>query len=339
MESLAESNLTTIVSDFAPHDDSTSPSSHPPDGSDTNALDAYSKAVIAVVEGVSPAVIGVQAHREHQAGSGSAFLISPDGLALTNSHVANGQSKLTATTHDGSHIDAALIGDDPATDLALIRLAARDLPYAKLGDSQSLRVGQLVIAVGDPMGLQSTVSTGVVSALGRAMRGRDGRLIESIIQHSAPLNPGNSGGPLLDSRGRVVGVNTAIVMMAQALGFAVPASTAQWILSELLSHGRVRRPYLGIAAAVVPVPRRLARHLDILNEHAVQVVTLEPGGPASKAGVRQGDVIVSVNGRIVTNVDDLHRLLSGHASERSLVVSLIRDERLHEVSVEPGVSP
>ena len=209
------------------------------DLADTDLLDAYSQAVIRVVEAVSPAVIGLAAGEGGRSGSGSGFLVTADGYALTNSHVAGGRAKLVATTADGDRLNAQVIGDDPATDLALVRLAARDLPFAPLGDSDALRVGQLLIAIGSPFGFQSTVSTGVVSALNRTMRGEEGRLIENIIQHSAPLNPGNSGGPLVDSRGHVVGVNTAIIAMAQGLGFAVPANTARWVISELLSHGRV----------------------------------------------------------------------------------------------------
>jgi S1-C subfamily serine protease len=232
-------------------------------------------------------------------------------------------------------LDADLIGDDPATDLALLRLSARELPFAELGDSETLQVGQLVIAMGNPLGFQSTVSTGVVSALGRAMRGEGGRLIENIIQHTAPLNPGNSGGPLLDSRGRVMGINTAIVAMAQGLGFAVPAKTAQWVVAELISHGRVRRLALGIAATVTPVPPRLAREHDLLNERAVEVMEVLPGGPAELAGIKSGDLIVSVNGRILSGLDDLHRILSGFPSSRQLLLTVLRDGRMVEVPIQP----
>ena len=200
----------------------------------------------------------------------------------------------------------------------LFRLAARDLPFAPLGDSDALRVGQLLIAIGSPFGFQSTVSTGVVSALNRTMRGEEGRLIENIIQHSAPLNPGNSGGPLVDSRGRVVGVNTAIIAMAQGLGFAVPANTARWVISELLSHGRVRRLHLGITATLVSLPRRLMVDLDLLNDRAIEVVAVEPGGSAAAAGIRPGDLILAAGGRLLNSIDDLHRLLSGKAPHAAL---------------------
>ena len=278
---------------------------------DANLLDAYSQAVVRVVETVGRATIGVMPPRnQHQGGQGSGFVITPDGYALTNSHVVAGRDKLTATTQDGDRLDAEVVGDDPATDLALLRLAARDLPLCTLGDSAALRVGQLVIAIGNPLGFDSTVSTGVVSALGRSMRSQHGRLIESVIQHTAPLNPGNSGGPLVDSRGRVVGVNTAVVYMAQGLGFAVPGNTARWVIGELITHGKVRRPFLGISAGVAPIERRLVREFDLLSDRAVEVAALEPKGPAERAGLQTGDLIVSVNDRLVTSVDDLHQVLS-----------------------------
>jgi S1-C subfamily serine protease len=267
---------------------------------------------------------------------GSGFLITPDGFALTNSHVARGRKRLRATTEEGDGLDAELIGDDAATDLALIRLAARDLPHAELGDSDGLQVGQLVIAMGNPFGFRSTVSTGVVSAIGRAMRSEEGRLIENIVQHTAPLNPGNSGGPLVDSRGRVVGINTAIIAMAQGLGFAVPATTARWVVGELLAHGRVKRLSLGITAAVVAVPRRLARELDLLADQAVEVVEVRPGGAAASAGVQAGDLIVTAAGRIVASTDDLHRVLAALPASGEVVLQVVRDERLTEITVRPA---
>ncbi len=305
---------------------------------DTELLDAYSRAVVSVVENVSPTVIGVGPKGGQQrGGSGSGFVITPDGYALTNSHVVHGRTNLSARTTDGDRLDADLIGDDPATDLALIRLAARDLPAAELGDSDSLRVGQLVIAMGDPLGLTSTVSAGVVGALGRSMRGQEGRLIDNIVQHSAPLNPGNSGGPLIDSRGRIVGTNTAIIAMAQGLGFAIPANTAKWVVGELMSHGKVRRPYLGISATVVPLPRYLVRQLDLLNDQGVEVAELEPGGPAAEGGVRPEDVIVAVNDRVVTSVDVLHRLLTDFQHHEVLTLNIIRQSELLEIEVRPSI--
>jgi S1-C subfamily serine protease len=249
---------------------------------DADLLDAYSQAVIGVVRQVGPAVISVTGRPdERPQGLGSGFLISADGLAVTNSHVVHGRRRLRTETQDGDLLEAEVVGDDPATDLALLKLAARDLPTVELGDSAALQAGQLVIALGHPLGFHSTVSTGVVSALGRAMRSQQGRLIESVVQHTAPLNPGNSGGPLLDSRGRVVGINTAIIALAQGIGFAVPANTAQWVVRELVAHGRVRRLSLGITAAVVDLPRRLVRELDLLADQAVLVSDLVAGGAAS----------------------------------------------------------
>jgi S1-C subfamily serine protease len=311
----------------------------PPLPAEADLLDAYSRAVIAVVQGIGPAVISVMGRKtDREGGMGSGFVLTPDGYALTNSHVVGGREKLRGVTADGDSLDAQLIGDDPATDLALLRLVASDLPVTELGDSDGLQVGQLVIAMGNPFGFQSTVSTGVVSALGRAMRGQAGRLMENIVQHTAPLNPGNSGGPLLDSRGRVVGINTAVIPMAQGLGFAIPAKTAQWVMMELLARGRVRRLTLGIAATVTPLPRRVARAHDLLNDQAVEVLALTPGGPADQAGVQPKDLIVAINGRILTGVDDLHRLLSGSAAPKSLLATIVRRERLLEIPIEPGES-
>lgn len=302
--------------------------------SDSDLLDAYSQAVVRVVETVSPGVLSINPPRgENRGGSGSGFLITPDGFALTNSHVAGGRKRLTATTSDGDRIDAELVGDDPATDLALLRLQSRDLPVTTLGDSEGLRVGQLVIAMGSPLGFQSTVSTGIVSALGRAMRGQEGRLIENIVQHTAPLNPGNSGGPLVDSRGHVVGINTAVIAMAQGLGFAVPAATAKWVIGELMAHGSVRRPLLGITAGLTPIPRRLIKSLDLLSDQAIEVTTVAPGTPADEAGLEPGDWIVAIHGRTIESIDDLHQILSRPRASDGLLLSIVRRERLLEVVV------
>jgi len=305
---------------------------------DGELLDAYSQAVIRVVEAVGPSVISVTRKAgAGQGGSGSGVLVGPGGYALTNSHVADGHQRLTAITSDGDQLDAELIGDDPATDLALLKLGAKDLPFANLGDSAAARVGQLVIAMGNPYGFQSTVSTGVVSAHGRSLRSREGRLIENIVQHTAPLNPGNSGGPLLDSRGRVIGVNTAIIAMAQGLGFAVPSSTAIWVISELLAYGRVRRPALGIAISIRPLPRDLAKRLDLLNDLAIEIVSVEPRGAADRAGLKPGDLILAINGRIVEAIDDMHRILSRVGPGETISLSIIRGGRQFEAEVTPSV--
>jgi S1-C subfamily serine protease len=299
--------------------------------SDSEVLDAYSQAVVNVVESVSPAVITVSGEGH---GAGSGFLITPDGYAITNSHVAGGRSRLVAETNDGDRVDARVIGDDPATDLALLRLSSSELPYAALGDSSTLRVGQLVIAMGSPLGLHSTVSTGVVSAVGRSMRGQDGRLIENVVQHAAPINPGNSGGPLVDSRCRVVGVNTAIIAMAQGLGFAIPSNTVQWVTTELLGHGRVRRRQLGITATVERLPRSVAREFDLLSDTVVRVIEVDPRGVAARNGIEPDDLIVALNDRITASVDDVHRLLTLIPPEATLAISVVRGGRKLEVLID-----
>src|SRR5580700_3135294 len=320
---------------------------------DADLLDAYSQAVINVAQSVGPAVIAVSARGDSRGGSGSGFLVTPDGYAVTNSHVVHGRHSFTATTEEGDKIPADLVGDDPSTDLALLRLVARDLPYATFGDSQALQVGQLVIAMGNPFGFRSTVSTGVVSAVGRAMRSEFGRLIENIVQHTAPLNPGNSGGPLVDSRGRVVGINTAVIAMAQGLGFAIPSSTASWIVGELASHGRVRRLSLGITVTVAQLARRLVRELDLLSDTAVEVIEVLPRGAADLGGLRAHDIIVAANDRIITGVDDLHRVLSDRLARAGrsqqpgleqnletagLELTVIRGDEMQKVHVTPRYS-
>jgi S1-C subfamily serine protease len=331
-------NPVLSISDAAPSEmpqqgDASRKQKVPPDA---DLLDAYSRAVIGVVGLVGPAVISVGGDpADGERGQGSGFVITPDGFALTNSHVVHGRDRLRTTTEEGDALDARLIGDDPSTDLALIRLAARDLPHAEMGESDGLQVGQLVIAMGNPFGFRSTVSTGVVSALGRAMRSQQGRLIENIVQHTAPLNPGNSGGPLVDSKSRVVGINTAIIAMAQGLGFAVPATTARWVVSELLAHGRVRRLSLGVTIAIVPIPRRIARELDLLTDQAVEVAEVLRTSPAAAAGLAPGDWIVSAAGRIVAGADDLHRTLAGLKAEKEIGLQIVRNQRLLDITVTP----
>ncbi len=297
-----------------------------PGPSDTEVLDAYSQAVVRVVEAVSPAVVTVMGHREDVArGSGSGFLITPDGYAVTNSHVVAGRLHLIAETSEGDRVDADVVGDDPATDIALLRLVSSELPYAQMGDSGALRVGQLVIAMGSPLGLHSTVSTGVVSALGRTMRAQSGRLIENIIQHAAPINPGNSGGPLVDSRGRVVGVNTAIVQFAQGLSFAIPSGTARWVVGELLEHGTVDRRQLGVVATARRLPRGMVRDFDLLSNQVVEVIEVVPGSVAERSGIETGDLIVAINDRLTSSIDDLHRLLSLIPHDVAVQATMIRD--------------
>jgi len=302
---------------------------------DSRLLDAYSQAVINVVEVVAPAVVSLTGRPgEPNAGSGSGFLITPDGYAVTNSHVVAERERLLAETADGDRVELHVIGDDPATDIALVRLAARDMPYAKLGDSEALRVGQLVIAMGSPLGLHATISTGVVSALGRSMRGRDGRLIENVVQHAAPINPGNSGGPLVDSRGQVVGVNTAIIAFAQGLGFAVPSNTAEWVAGEILTHGRVRRRVFGIAAGWRRIPRQQVRDLDLLADQVVDVMDVDPQGVAARSGLRPGDLIIALNDRVVSSVDDLHRLLARWPHDAPMELTIVRGDHKQTVTID-----
>ena len=320
------------------------------DPSDVELLDAYSRAVINVVESVGPAVVSISIGKASQrgdaevSGAGSGVIIAPDGYVLTNDHVVHDAGKLTATLADGTALDATLVGTDPATDLAVIRASGFRLPHATLGDSDVLRVGQLVIAIGNPYGFQSTVSTGVVSALSRALRSREGRLIENIIQHTAPLNPGNSGGPLVDSKGRIVAINTAIIVTAQGIGFSIPSNTSKWVVSQLLTHGRVRRGYLGISARQRPLDRRWVRFHNLARGHAVEVVSVDANGPAVKVGIRAGDLIVAINGKDVSSIDELHRFLADWPPGRAVNLTVVRarkrfDRDIVPVEAAPRVHP
>ena len=314
----------------------------PAESSDVDLLDAYSKAVTTVVDSVGPAIVSIAAKSKgkriepEQAGSGSGVIIAPDGYILTNDHVVHRAKRLTVTLVDGDDFGALVVGKDPATDLAVIRAEASGLQSAILGDSANLKVGQLVIAMGNPFGFQSTVSTGVVSSLGRALRSREGRLIENIIQHTAPLNPGNSGGGLLDTRGRVMGINTAIIMMAQGIGFSVPANTARWVVSQLLSNGKVKRAFLGIAARPRPLDRRLIRYHDLPNNQAVEVLSIDSNSPARLSGLRKNDLIVSLNGQEMTSVDDLHRFLADWPIGKPVSITVIRGKRKEKLKIIPG---
>jgi S1-C subfamily serine protease len=308
-----------------------------PRAGDVDLLDAYSRAVISVVAAVGPAVVSVRAGRgaRQEGGAGSGVVMTPDGYILTNSHVAHGAGRLVAVFADGAEAQASLVGDDPATDLALLRCDRSGLAYATLGDSATLRVGQLVIAVGNPLGFQSTVSTGVVSALGRTLRSLDGRLIENIVQHTAPLNPGNSGGPLLDSRARVVGVNTAIIAIAQGIGFAIPSNTVRWALPQLLTHGRVRRGRLGVAGHTRPLDRRLVRFHALPTESAVEVLAVDADGPAQGAGLREGDLIVALDGRPIQGIEDLQRILAEWPLRSPVTLSVLRGRDKLQLQVTP----
>jgi len=305
--------------------------SHPPNHSapsgalvpydNEGLMDAYSSAVIYASEKVSPSVVNIDVFQKnrnprgsdsphHKAGSGSGFLFTPDGFILTNSHVVHGAQEMEATLLSGETHSARLIGEDPDSDLAVIRLDVNGLAPAVLGASRSLRVGQLVVAIGSPLGFQTTVTAGVVSALGRSLRSRSGRLIDNVIQTDAALNPGNSGGPLVNSRGEVVGVNTATIQSAQGLCFSIAIDTAQRVAMQLMKYGKVRRSYIGIGGQNIDLPRKFVRHFNLSVEKAVLIVGLEKKGPAYRAGVREGDVLLEFEGQPIQGMDDLHRLLT-----------------------------
>src|SRR5450432_2645435 len=303
---------------------------------DSSLLDAYSRAVVSAAEKVSPSVAKIEVTgKGERHGSGSGFVFTPDGLVLTNSHVVHDATRIQVSLPDGRHCPAHLIGDDPATDLAVIRLDRLDndapgLTAVTFGDSQSLRVGQLAIAIGNPYGFQYTVTAGVVSALGRSLRSYSGRMIDDVIQTDASLNPGNSGGPLVSSDGKVVGVNTATIMGAQGLCFAIGINTAKFVAGRLLREGRIRRAFIGVEAQTVPLHRRLVRFYDLANESGVFVMSAEPGSPAHKTGLREGDVIVAFGNQPVAGVDDLHRLLTDtQVGTASTITILRRTEKLN----------
>ena len=303
-------------------------------------FDAYSEAVSSVVDTVGPAVVRVDTRERSgkpgRGGVGSGVVISPDGLVLTNAHVVNGTRDIRLSDTEGRTTDARLLGIDPDTDLALLRAdAARSLAFAPLGDSKTLRRGQLAIAIGNPLGFESTVTAGVISALGRSLRATSGRMIEDVIQTDAALNPGNSGGPLVSSRGEVIGINTAVIMGAQGICFAVASNTANHVLSEIILHGRVRRAYIGVAAQTIPVPRRHAVAAGIDNRFGAMLSAVEPNGPAGAAGLMSHDLVICLDGAPVTGVDDLIRLLDRNRIGTHVRIDVLRLGRLRSFEVTP----
>jgi S1-C subfamily serine protease len=299
------------------------------------ALDAYSRVISRVAELASPAVVAIHASRRgRQGGAGSGFALTPDGLILTNNHVVDGASRVRVETTQGVTCDAEIVGKDPHTDTALIR-AGTALPALELGSSRRLRVGQLAIAIGNPFGFECSVTAGVVSALGRSLRAGTGRLIDDVIQTDAALNPGNSGGPLCDGAGRVIGMNTAIIASAQGICFATAIDTVRWVAMELLQHGRVRRGHLGIVAHTVVVPQRLRRHGELEQRTAVRVVRTEPRGPAESAGLESGDLVVRFAGEAVAGIDDLHRLLGAERIDHAVPLEALRRGRRIQLAVIP----
>src|SRR6266516_338005 len=316
---------------------------------DDDIMDAYSRAVIAAAEKVSPSVVYIEVQQsvrsrtgnaprlpEEAKGSGSGFIFTPDGFILTNSHVVHGAKRIEVTVSDGHKHQAVLIGDDPDTDLAVIRINASNLVPAHLGEAQKIRVGQLAVAIGNPYGFQYSVTAGVVSALGRSLRAQSGRLMDDVIQTDAALNPGNSGGPLVNSRGEVIGVNTAMILPAQGISFATSIDTAKFVASRLIRDGKVSRSYIGLAGQNVPLPRRIVRYYNLAVESGIFVVSFEVNSPARNAGLREGDIIIAFDDHPTAGIDDLHKLLSedriGHKS--SLVILRGTEKLILEVVPE-----
>jgi S1-C subfamily serine protease len=310
---------------------------------DQALLDAYSRAVIDVVDRVGPAVVRLDVKTPDarvRGGTGSGVVVAPDGLVLTNSHVVGGAARVDVTTIEGRSLAARVVGDDPDTDLALVRVdASVTLPAAALGDSKRLRRGQLVIAIGNPLGFQYTVTAGVVSALGRSLRARSGRLIDSVIQTDAALNPGNSGGPLVNSTGEVVGINTAIIAGAQGICFSISSNTVEFVAARLIREGRVRRCFIGVGGQNVALPRRLSRFHELEQSSAVLVQSTSAGGPAVKAGVLGGDIIIAADGITVRDIDDLHRLMTEERVGRRIPLIVLRQGQKLDLAVTPEELP
>lgn len=318
---------------------------------DDRLLDAYSETVTQVVEKVSPAVVNidvrqdVQQHRgdrpyrpREMRGNGSGFVFTPDGYILTNSHVVHRASQIEVTLSDGRRYSAEMVGEDPDTDLAVIRIQAPNLVVAKLGDSESLRAGQVAIAIGNPYGFQCTVTAGVISAVGRSFRSNSGRLIDSVIQTDAALNPGNSGGPLVSSRGEVIGVNTAVIMSAQGICFAIPINTAKFVVGPLIRDGRVRRSYIGVGGQTVPLPRRLQSFYNLTVESGILVISIEPDSPAYRAGLLERDVIVGFGEQAIASIDDLHKVLTEEQVGVRSPLTVIRSSEKQTLWIEPEES-
>jgi S1-C subfamily serine protease len=318
---------------------------------DDELLDAYSRAVITAAERVSPSVVyievqqSINSRRGHNRrsprearGSGSGFIFTPDGFILTNSHVVHGATRIEVTVTDGSKYQAELIGDDPDTDLAVIRINAPNLVPAHLGESQQVRVGQLVLAIGNPYGFQYSVTAGVVSALGRSLRAGSGRLMDAVIQTDAALNPGNSGGPLVNSRGEVIGVNTAMILPAQGICFATSIDTAKFVASRLIRDGKVSRSYVGLAGQNVPLPRRIVRYYNLPVESGILVVSFEENSPGRKAGLLEGDIIVGFDDQAITGIDDLHKLLTEERIGHKSTMVVLRGTQKLDLDVVPEES-
>jgi len=311
---------------------------------DSPLLDAYSGAVIGALERVAPAVAFIEVRhgaarsrgRRPSHGSGSGFLFTPDGYLLTNSHVVQGADSITARLNDDTRFSADVVGNDPDSDLAVLRIGSPSaLPYVEFGDSSRVRAGQVAIAIGNPLGYSKTVTTGVISALGRTLRATSGRLMHDVIQTDAALNPGNSGGPLVDSKGRVIGVNTAMIPQAQAICFATGINTAKWVIGQLFAHGRVRRAYIGVSGATVPIATRVVRHFELTNRSAVHVLEIVPMSPAARAGVEIGDRLIAIDDAPINGIDDLQRLLDSTWIGRDCELTVLRRSSLVHLKLRP----
>jgi S1-C subfamily serine protease len=311
---------------------------------DDPVLDAYSQTVTRVAEKVGPAVVAIEVEPSRRSGrqgrgGGSGFLFTPDGFILTNSHVVHGAADIEVTLAGGRRFQGALIGDDPQTDLAVVRILAPDLAAAPLGDSTVLRAGQMVVAIGNPYGFQWTVTAGVVSALGRSLRSQSGRLIDNVIQTDAALNPGNSGGPLVNSRGEVIGVNTAIILPAQGICFAIPSATVQFVAQRLIRDGVIRRGWIGVGGQNVTLHRRILFLHGLAGDGGVLVQGVEPNTAAARAGLREGDIIVGFGSLRVNGIDDLHRALTEDAVGKTIKMDVLRHDEKTEVDITPDLAP
>jgi len=314
---------------------------------DGSLLDAYSQAVVRAAENVGPSVVKIEVTKKRApqggsrgpSGSGSGFIISPDGLVLSNSHVVHGAESIEVVLSDGRRPDVVLVGEDPESDLAVLRVYAPGLAPVKFADSSRLRVGQLAIAIGNPYGFESTVTAGVVSALGRSLRSQTGRLMEDIVQTDAALNPGNSGGPLVNSAGEVIGVNTAVILPAQGICFAIASNTARWVVAWLIKNGRIRRSYIGITGQNVPLLRKIVRYHHLTQETGVLVVGAEPMSPADRAGLVEGDILLALEGAPTPAVDALHKLLTGDRIGERAIVTFLRGAELRRHAIIPLEMP
>ena len=318
----------------------------PPD--DAGILDAYSRAVSSAVEIVAPSVVNIEVFQrtdsagrvaERRAGSGSGFIFTPDGFILTNSHVVHNAARIAVTTSDGRRLRGALIGDDPHTDLAVVRIDADNLSAAEFGNSAQLKVGQVAIAIGSPLGFQASVTAGVISALARSFRSGSGRLIDGVIQTDAALNPGNSGGPLVASNGKVIGVNTAVILPAQGICFAISSNTAEFVASRLIRDGKVHRSYIGVSGQDVPISRRIVQFYKLDSATGVGVAAVEPESPADQAGLRPGDIILALDRQTVSGIDDLHRLLAEERIGKHTGIRVLRQHDLTDMLITPAAAP